>query len=356
MTLHPDPQQRLLLHAALDDGPAAGAAFARWASGIDFAAEVEVNTFRLLPLAAANMRRTGASHQLLPRLDGVHRHFWASIQLLFAAVANPLRHLRDAGIPVMASKGLALATGFYASPALRPMADVDVLVPPDRVAQAETVLNAAGWHEVRARRAGTTLATKLATQHAVTFANDAGNEIDLHWRPVQELGSAAAIAQTWRDATPFAVLGVELMQPSAAHLLLQAILHGIGQDSDRSVRWICDVAMILRLRGDDIDWSLLIAFARRERVAYRLALALEYIADEFALAVPTSVLAELSRRPASPFERIEYRLHQRPHARPRRVIDRLHLAMLMRMLADGRASAVLAATFNAFATRMGAIR
>jgi hypothetical protein len=356
VTLRPDRQQLLLLHAALDDGPAAGAAFAQWAEGVDLAANVEVNSFRLLPLAAANMRRTGTGHPLLARLDGVHRHFWASIQLLFAAVAKPLRALRQAEVPVMASKGLALAAGFYASPALRPMADIDILVPPDRVAKAGAVLNAAGWREVRERRAGTTLATKLATQHAMTFADASGHEIDLHWRPVQELGSAAAIAQTWRVAQPLAMLGVELVQPSAAHLLLHAVLHGIGQDSDGSVRWISDTAMILRSRGEEIDWSRLIAFARRERVAYRLALALEFVAEEFALSVPASVLTDLLRQRVGLFERIEYRLHQRPAARPRRVFDRLHLAMLLRIVADGRASALPAATVNVFATRLATIR
>ena len=67
-----------------------------------------------------------------------------------AALDAVLALLRRAGVGVTVLKGMHTARAYFAEPALRPMADLDVLV--DDVRAAEAALQGAGWTEKRSER------------------------------------------------------------------------------------------------------------------------------------------------------------------------------------------------------------
>jgi hypothetical protein len=63
--------------------------------------------------------------------------------------ARLLDMLRAAGVPVIPLKSLALRESVYPDPALRPSGDVDLLVPPVAVTQAESALQALGISQTK---------------------------------------------------------------------------------------------------------------------------------------------------------------------------------------------------------------
>ncbi len=79
--------------------------------------------------ALATSRRNTAVHNL--RL----RHEFGNIA----------QALRQRGIPVLALKGIVLAHVSYRDPSLRPMSDLDLLVPPERIAEADATLRDLGY-------------------------------------------------------------------------------------------------------------------------------------------------------------------------------------------------------------------
>ena len=73
------------------------------------------------------------------RLTAVHN------LLLRQELRKTLEALRQSGIPALALKGVVMAYTIYPDPSLRPMADLDLLVPPAKRAEAVLILRTLGY-------------------------------------------------------------------------------------------------------------------------------------------------------------------------------------------------------------------
>jgi hypothetical protein len=87
-------------------------------------------------------------------------------------------------------------------------------------------------------------------------------------------------------------------------MVSQLVLHGLKANPEPPIRWIVDVMTVLR-HEDAFDWDALVAFAKRERLTYRLGLGLDYLVRHHGAPVPGRVRAALRARPPSLAERIE---------------------------------------------------
>lgn len=291
LKLWPDAQETLLLQAALADGYSAITAFSAWQAGVDWADDLEGGSFRLLPLVHANLARAGYDDPIMARLRGIYRYSWCAAQGHLANGVAALGQLRAADIPVIVSKGLALATCYYDSPALRPMSDIDLLVPANRALDAVSVLNAGGWHEFDGSNEqwGHRREDMLALIAGLGLRHPRFGEIDLHWRLLRESGGEATDAMFWRDAQAAIIGGVDTLRPSPTHMLFHVIVHGLQPNVMSPLRWIADAAMVLRRDGDAIDWNELLACGRRLRVSRRLGSGLAYLAAAFQLPIPPEI-------------------------------------------------------------------
>ena len=99
--------------------------------------------------AAAHDRLLGlppvVSAEGMARMDARRRQYLAHSILRRAEAEELLESLRSRGIPAAALKGVDLAWRVYPDPALRPATDIDLLVPADRLADAEAIVRAAGY-------------------------------------------------------------------------------------------------------------------------------------------------------------------------------------------------------------------
>lgn len=297
----PDAAQSMLLQVAI--GPDAGVADAlyAWQRMVDLEADVDGGTYRLLPLAYIRARAAGVDTPLLNLLKGVYRRNWYETQALAHATRPALVALNDAGIPVLALKGLPLALGYYRNLATRPMSDIDLVVARADLGHALQVLQARGW-----THRGAPLSAPASAHPAVALRSPTGVEdIDLHWHCLHETPYVDADTWFWRDASPLDAGGTTVLQPRPTALLVHTLLHGIRSNPEPPIRWIADAGVILRTRADAIDWNDLVAFARRHRVARRLFLGLELLARDHGVAVPAGTLATLRGLGTSAIEHIE---------------------------------------------------
>lgn len=348
----PDPTQQLLLHAALDEGPSAITAFDAWKRYVDLNGPVETGCFRMLPLVHENLRRLNCDDPLMGRLGGIYRYHWCDTLRAMRGAGRPLRLIAEAGIPMLLSKGLALAEPYYGSHALRPMSDVDVMVPIDRVGDTVALLLDHGWSNVRPPRAGARLNNILAAQHAMSFADAEGIELDLHWRPLAEMGSTRARDAMWAAAVPMQIDGLAVKRFSSEHLILQAALHGLRPNPVAPIRWAADIMTIVR-RDEPVDWGGLIAFARHEKVLSRLATAILYLVREFAMPVEDRIVRLLESYRPGAVERIETRLLSIP-AQDEALFGPQKAVGIMRMVIDGRALSIPSVIAGAIRTRIPA--
>src|SRR4051812_7344748 len=131
----PEPDVAEVL-AALDDG-----ADASWAAAV----AVEGRTG---PLLWRTMEELGRLDDFGPDRELLHKeHETRRVQaalLLPIAVQTALGPLLEAGMEPVVFKGPAIAVR-YPSPGLRPMDDIDVLLPPEQHARGKQALERAGW-------------------------------------------------------------------------------------------------------------------------------------------------------------------------------------------------------------------
>jgi hypothetical protein len=267
---------------------------------------VEHGTRRLLPLLGAALARHGVDDPVLGRLDEARRTVADRNRALFAAGRRLLVTLGAAGIDTLVLKGGALALTRYADPSLRPMADVDVLVPTGRVEDTLRVLAGEGWAPRVPISPGF-----IRMQHAANLRTTAdGEKCDLHWHAYWECCHADADDDLWAASVPLEFEGVATRMLAPADQLLHVCVNGSRRAARPGITWVADALLVLQ--AGDVDWSRLLAQARRRRFVLRVRVMLEYLRRAFDAPVPADALDELRAAPVSPLERLEQWAGNRP--------------------------------------------
>jgi hypothetical protein len=204
----------------------------------------------------------------------------------------------------MVLKGASLSLLAYGSPGVRPMDDVDVLVPIERRIDAVEVMRKAGWRPEKAD-----VEAWARVHHSIGIDGPQGGNMDLHWF---SLWQPARDEPLWRKAVPLELSGVPTLAPCPADQLLLVCVHGTPWSPLPPFRWIADAAAVIRSAGDGLDWDRLVSEAGRRQLTVASAAALGYLREEFDLAVPVAVLDRLRAALASRHERAAFRAACQP--------------------------------------------
>jgi hypothetical protein len=299
----PSVEQLLVLHAALDPAPAAATAWQRWRDAVEFD-DVDHGSTRLLPLVYRNLGAKAFDAEIAGRLKGLYRRSWSHNQLIFKRAAGAIAVLEREGIETLVTKGASLALLSYGDVGVRPMDDVDVLVPIERTVAAIEALSAADWSPDRDDPLAWT-----EVHHSLDFASTDSGHVDLHWF---SLWQPASDKELWSASVPLELAGAATRAPCPADQLLLACVHGTPWSPLPPFRWIADAVTVIRSAGEQLDWDRLVAEAERRCVTVASAAALDYLGEEFGVAVPQPVLASLRGAPASRHEQAAFRAACQP--------------------------------------------
>ena len=304
----PNELQELLLKSALSDGDVAGQAYLYWRAlgGLE---RLDAGSYRLLPLVGHNLERCGFAHQDMGTLRGLRRKTWCENRLLFARLAPAAAMLRQAGIPVLVLKGVPLALRYYCDAGLRPMRDLDLLLPEQRATEAMRLFESAGWRALWPRRYH--LGPRdLGFRHSQEYAAGDGREVDLHWHALYQSTFPGADAAFWESAEPleFEGMAVEGLCPSDE--LLHTLVHGSKWNATPPMRWVADAMTVMRAAA--IDWDRLLRLTRRLHVTLPVRAACDYLARVFDAPIPERVLSGLARLRVDAAERVDYQRNQEP--------------------------------------------
>lgn len=164
-------------------------------------------------------------------------------------------------IPAMRLKGIAYAGTLYDDPALRPMTDIDLLVPAARFADAVAAVEALGYRDDGKRN------QRSPINHAVTLRRQE-SAIDLHRSMVQVGRMAIDLTAVWRRAVP-APNGT--LRPCPAHEYLIHIAHLARHEFSAALIAYEDAARLAARAGD------VAALARAWHLARAEALVRRYV-------------------------------------------------------------------------------
>ena len=215
--------------------------------------------------------------------------------LLFTELAQFLPGLKQQGLTAVLLKGASLAPALYPASGLRPMSDVDLLVPQSDHPRVTQLLQARGYHEEGHDQAPGL--HDMSDYHVGLKGGPAGRVIiELHWGLVssQQAWYAAPIAWFWQHTEPWqGDDSVRQLTPVAhlvylsAHALLQ---HGASQSL---LIWFYDLHLLAQ--SGWIDWDELVAQVAPLRWGGVVGSALRAAQAAFGTHLPPDLLAQLAQ-------------------------------------------------------------
>jgi hypothetical protein len=286
------------LRAALLQSAEASEAWDRWQGQVDLD-RLDYGSFRLLPLLYHNLRHQKIEHPWMGKFKGIYRRTWYENQIRFRNAAAILQSLHAAGIETLLLKGAALVLLHYRDLALRPMQDLDFLVPVPMAVKAEAVLQKLGWlSDFRP----SSVECFLSFKHGAQFQHPDDGNLDLHWHVLNRIYNSGGDDEFWEGRVPAELFGVSTAALNPADQLLHVCAHGAAYDAVPPLRWVADAVVILRTSA--LDWDRCLFQARRCRLTLPLYETLRYLHyNSLTDQVPEMVLKDLHGRPVSRVER-----------------------------------------------------
>lgn len=201
--------------------------------------------------------------------------------------------LEAAGVEAMPVKGLVLAEGLYGDVAARPCADLDVLVRPADLARSGDVLRAIGFGQ----RALPRYKALVHEFHEPAWGRGEGPEhvrLELHWALWADSERRLGTDGLWDRSVTGSLLGHPVRTLSIEDTLLHLAIHRTR--SALRLRWLVDVAELVRRHGTSFDWAAYLDRAQKARARTASWVVLALARDLLDAPVPDDVLARLAVR------------------------------------------------------------
>jgi hypothetical protein len=245
---------------------------------------------------------------LLPEtLQKSLRAVYFSVRMKNDAIIKELEILTEifnqAGIPVVALKGICFLLTIYPDIGLRPMVDMDLLMPVSKLTEAVQIAKSLGYVEA-IPEASPGLEDLL--NHALCLIKTVSpfTTLEIHHGLVADRSFTFAVPVDWFWSQTEAMDGLapklrinNLLMLSPIAQVLYASAHAMLQHggSNTSLRWLYDLDRLIRLYAGRMDWDLLLSQARIFEWGSAVFAALSQTVAYFDTPVPRKILDDLSK-------------------------------------------------------------
>ncbi|HPE72324.1 MAG: nucleotidyltransferase family protein [Candidatus Competibacteraceae bacterium] len=234
------------------------------------------------------------SHEVLDRLRGVYLNTAACNVRLYEELRPLLLALRAAGIPVIVLKGVYLAEQVYRNIALRPMSDIDLLVPASLAREAWRVMKELG-EGYRLIYPATEALIPLFGKDFVCQKPGGFTPVEVHWTiRIADEKDCMDDEELWQNARVARIAELDTATLSVEDFLLHLCLHASYQhEFGFGLRALCDIAVFIERFELEIDWSALRARVLHHHWHKGVYLILYLASFRVGAAVPVEVLTAL---------------------------------------------------------------
>ncbi len=334
---YPNDNQKLLLKAALLQGDQALAAWESWSKNWKIEEYLDNGSFRLLPLLYRNLVGLKVKSPLMQVLKGIYKQAWYRNQNLFKDTEIVLNLLRGEGAEVILLKGTALTLAYYRDMGVRPMSDLDVMVPREKAPEVIALLEANGWQAEFPHY----LEYNLKYGRSMMFRNAEGFECDVHWSPLFESVNHTDADDFWREAVDLEFKGIKVKSLCPTDALLHTLVHGLKWNPEPPIRWVADAVTILQAPAHQIDWQRFVSKVRQFKVLIQVRKAFVFLQQEFAVTIPAQVMQELEVSDTTLAERMICRYDlKNPRREANTFRERMQLLWIIYLRQAGRKNIV----------------
>jgi hypothetical protein len=187
-------------------------------------------------------------------------------------------------------KGCALRHTVYSEPALRPVADLDLLFPRDTINAARDALGSLGYLDPNSE-----LANELYVEHHfhTQLRHPGGFAIELHWGLTLPGPGPRIDPDVVREgARSVSGVGRPFLAPRPEHMVLHLASQSIEGSFERLGRLV-DVDRVTAGAGESFDWELLGSEATRGRLENAVGVMLRVVERLFDTPVPPRFVERL---------------------------------------------------------------
>lgn len=242
------------------------------------------------------IQRAGAANlpaEVAADLRSIYYKCHADNAHLFHQLSGVLSRFEAAGIPVILLKGAYLADVVYMDPGVRPMGDLDILVPREHALQGVEVLQAAGFAPYQ----GFDPQVEFSLAKHMPPFQKSGVIIELHWDiAAPDSVMKVDVPGLWTRAERFETEQVHGLSLCREDLLLHLCIHTAQHHFNEQMRTLCDIREVTALHGSSLDWDAIVMRAQDWHAVRGVYLTLRLAADLLDAAVPAEMLERL--RPA----------------------------------------------------------
>ena len=252
----------------------------------------------VLPLLAMNFRHLQDQIAIPSKwLERAQRRLYSTLfhnTRLADELLHVLNAMADAGIAALPVKGVVLAETVYSNLALRPAADLDVLVQLHDLPAARAVLHSLGFKHK--------LVPSFEELHhpfhdPQYFRQVAGGEIccELHralWSP---RFFHLDVDSLWQRVVDASLHGAQVKILSPEDTLLHLVIH--RTQSPLRLRFLCDIAELLRRHHNTLDWDYVVCQASVGGARTALWIGLSLAHELLGGPIPSKVLPQLRINP-----------------------------------------------------------
>jgi hypothetical protein len=243
------------------------------------------------PLVTYNLTANGFSNQV-PQLylKRMHQIYNATVYrnvILSHELRKILTTLGQYGITAIVLKGTILAEQLYGNPGLRTVADMDILVLPEDLSLASSLVVEMGYKQ---------LVTKQKHAHPFHVAYEKQGQfqffIELHWDLEDQKLVSVARQEIWHRAQRLQTQGEATLVLSPEDNLLFLANH-LSKQNSHLLRSLCDVTELLRKHDDFLDWNYIIESAHSWGIGAAVHYSLKWAKNLLGAPVPESAIRTL---------------------------------------------------------------
>ena len=185
-----------------------------------------------------------------------------------------LQALRNNNIQVIVLKGLYLIESIYKSIGLRTFVDLDILVHKDDIPLSLSIMQSMGF-TLSTYFDPAVLLTDI--KHVPPLIKENGPCVEVHWGILEENEPFNInIDGIWQRAVPVRSADIDTLAMCTEDLILHLCLHYTYQHRLRAgLKFLFDIAEVITLRADQINWHKLISTAKDWKVERVLRLSLQ---------------------------------------------------------------------------------
>jgi hypothetical protein len=228
---------------------------------------------RLEPLLYETIKKLNCQsqvpEQVLQALQFAYTRVNVTNLLVYRNVALLAESFDRAHIPLVFLKGIALAEPLYRDIGLRPMGDIDILVPEHCVSNAASLLVEQGYTP---SLEFTSSFIELFEEGSFIPFKQSQIPIEIHWHLIylRYYYERIPVSWFWQRTQQISLAGhsVSVLSPEA--LLVHLVMHYFFQHKSEGLLWSHDIALLVAHYRESFNWDQVFATARNWHLGHVL--------------------------------------------------------------------------------------